>query len=391
MKAIYWEMRKSLFRLPVLIVLIVFSLLDIFRISEVYSIFGRFSSENTRVIRTAYYDFYDELKGTVSNENIEILVQKDKELTSLIMSGEYSREYDPKCFTGYEFGDFALFHFNIVPEVRYYLTYPNYSNEIVRKADENISFFKSKNADYQAKYNDLIRRMYSGRNISEYRLTEWAGFYFSYDFSSLLAMIILVFGLCSSFTAEKESGMTRIICSVGKIRDTTFSKVVAAAVYSSAITLWFSALDLTVMCISFGIDGLNMPVYSAEYFKDSPYSFSFITAIIVCGVLRFASLVVVSLTVLLISEISPNTIVSGIVSFAFIIVLILSAGYFPSVLNPVLALTQDSYIKTFDCINLFGNPVPQLYIAALTLLMMSIALTIIIVSISAKSMRKSNV
>ena len=86
MKSIYWEMRKSWFRLPVLIVLIAFSLLDIFRISEVYSIFGRFSSENTSVIRAAYYDFYDELKGSVSNENIEILVQKDKELTSLIMS-----------------------------------------------------------------------------------------------------------------------------------------------------------------------------------------------------------------------------------------------------------------------------------------------------------------
>lgn len=389
MKIVYYEMRKSWLKPSVLLVLIALSVLNIYRLNEVFNIFGRFSGDDMTEIKSAYYQMYDELNGSVSANEIQFLKENDNRLSTLALNKEYSTEYDPDCYTGYEFGDFALFHFYLVPEVEYYITYPNLSNKIVSKAYENIDFYTQCGNSYQTKYNTLIYNLYSGRNIPEYHLTEWAEHYFSYDFSSLLAIIMLIAGLSSCFSQEKECGMSALISSSGKVGITVRAKLASAFMYSLLLALYFVLLDLATVGILYGVDGLDRPVYSAEYFAYCPYSFTFAQAILICAALKFIALFIIAELIMLISEISPNTIVAAIVAFAAAVALILTAGYSDIPLNPIMALTPDTYLKELNCINLFGEPVPALCVALFSLGVISVGLAVFITIIAPYHLRRT--
>ncbi len=389
MKIVYYEMRKSWLKPSVLLVLIALSVLNIYRLNEVFNIFGRFSGDDMTEIKSAYYQMYDELNGSVSANEIQFLKENDNRLSTLALNKEYSTEYDPDCYTGYEFGDFALFHFYLVPEVEYYITYPNLSNKIVSKVYENIDFYTQCGNFYQTKYNTLIYNLYSGRSIPEYHLTEWAEHYFSYDFSSLLAIIMLIAGLSSCFSQEKECGMSALISSSGKVGITVRAKLASAFMYSLLLSLYFVLLDLATVGILYGVDGLDRPVYSAEYFAFCPYSFTFAQAILICAALKFIALFIIAELIMLISEISPNTIVAAIVAFAAAVALILTAGYSDIPINPIMALTPDTYLKELNCINLFGEPVPALCVALFSLGVISVGLAVFITIIAPYHLRRT--
>lgn len=389
MKIVYYEMRKSWLKPSVLLVLIALSALNIYRLNEVFSIFGRFSGDDMTEIKLAYYQMYGELSGAVSADEIQFLKENDDRLSKLALSREYSTEYDPDCYTGYEFGDFALFHFYLVPEVEYYITYPNLSNTIVTKAYENIDFYAKRGNSYQTKYNTLIYNLYSGRSIPEYHLTEWAEHYFSYDFSSLLALIMLIAGLSPCFSQEKESGMSALITSSGKVGITVRAKLTSAFIYSLLLDIYFVLLDLAAVGIMYGVDGLDMPVYSAEYFAYCPYSFTFAQAIIICAALRFIALFIIAELIMFISEVSPNTIIAVITSFAAVVVLILTAGHSDVPLNPIMALTPDTYLKELKCIDLFGEPVPALVASLFSLGVISAGLAVFIMIIAPRHLRRT--
>ncbi len=389
MKIVYYEMRKSWLKLSVLLVLTALSILNVYRINEVFNIFGRFSGEDMTEVKSAYYQMYDELSGTVSGDEIQFLKENDKHLSALVLNKEYSTEYNPDCYTGYEFGDFALFHFYLIPEVEYYITYPNLSNEIVSKAYENIGFYTQCKNYYEAKYNTLIYNLYSGRSIPEYHLTEWAEHYFSYDFSSLLAIIMLILGLSSCFSGEKECGMGALITSSGKVGITARAKLASAFLYALFLTVYFVVLDLACVGVLYGVDGLNSPVYSAEYFAYCPYGFTFAQAILICAALKFIALFVIAEIIMLISQISPNTIIAAIGSFLAAVALILTAGYSNIPLNPIMALTPDTYLKGLNCINIFGEPVPALYIALFSLCILLAGLAVFVAIVAPHCLRRS--
>ena len=77
MKIVYYEMRKSWLKPSVLLVLIALSVLNIYRLNEVFNIFGRFSGDDMTEIKSAYYQMYDELNGSVSANEIQFLKEND--------------------------------------------------------------------------------------------------------------------------------------------------------------------------------------------------------------------------------------------------------------------------------------------------------------------------
>lgn len=159
--------------------------------------------------------------------------------------------------------------------------------------------------------------------------------------------------------------------------------------YSLLLSLYFVLLDLATVGILYGVDGLDRPVYSAEYFAYCPYSFTFAQAILICAALKFIALFIIAELIMLISEISPNTIVAAIVAFAAAVALILTAGYSDIPLNPIMALTPDTYLKELNCINLFGEPVPALCVALFSLGVISVGLAVFITIIAPYHLRRT--
>lgn len=376
MKMLYFEMRKSWLRIPILIALIVMSALSIFKLN------GECRAANTRRNgdgKTWYWSVYKQYCGEISNEKIADFSAISNSLSAKYNNGNYSTAYNDAYITGYLAGDYVLYNIDIKPEIAYAVTYPNISNAIAAKAYENIDIYNSVGMSYEAQRNRLIYRAYQNRFIPEYRTTFWAEIFFKYDFSSLLCIIMLVAGLSSCFTNERESGMKTLITAAKQNTKTDFAKIVSSAVYSAFLSVYFTLSDLISLHLLVGVDGLNMTIYSAETLQKSPFQFSFFSAIILWMFIRFVSLFLISLIILLVSKLSANTIVSISSAFVACLLLMLFSGWNKNVFNPVCSLNPSSYFEEFSALNICGFPILTLYIALATLAIECIILVFLII------------
>ncbi|MCM1275860.1 MAG: hypothetical protein NC299_10925 [Lachnospiraceae bacterium] len=266
----------------------------------------------------------------------------------------------------------------ISPEISYAATYSNTSNRIAAKAAESSYFYREIGNDYESRKNAMICHLYSGRRISEYRTTNWADAYFSYDFSSLLCVILLILGLSSSFTRERESGMHQLIAAYGKTGSTVMSKIASSAVFCLILTIVFTISDLMGVNDFLVIKNAEMPLYSAEIFELTPFNFTFTEAIFMCAGLRFLGLFAIALLILTISKIAPNTIAATVCSFAAVSILILLSLVSGNLFNPIGLLTPKSYLEKFGVVNLLGNPILELYGAVICAVLLCLAFIAVI-------------
>lgn len=376
MKMIYFEMRKSWLRIPIFIALIVLSALSVFKLN------GECRSANSRRTgngKTWYQSAYKQYCGELSNEKVEAFLAVSNTLSAQYSSGNYNPSYDDKYITGYLAEDYALFNIDIKPELAYAVTYPDISDSISEKAHENVDLYNSIGMSYVARRNRLIYQSYRNRNIPEYRTTFWAEIFFNYDFSSLLCIVMLVAGLSSCFTYEKESGMKTLIIAANQSTKTEFAKIASAAVYCAFLSGYFAVSDLISLHFLVGVDGLDMPIYSAETLQLSPFGFSFLSAFFLWIFIRFLSLFSISLIILFLSKISPNTIISIFAGLVASLCLMLSAIWNKSGLGSAYALNPGTYIKEFSAINFLGYPIMTLYVEIALLVLECVALGLLII------------
>ncbi len=376
MKIVYFEMRKSWLKVSTFIFLFIFLGLNFFRLNDFcrsyYKTYGDFQEP--------YYRLYETVCGEITNEKLDPFKIRSGELEAEIMTQTYSTEYDPEkyIYTGYAHGDFSLYNLMISPEISYAATYTNTSNKIAAKAAESYSFYKEMGNDYESRKNGMIYNLYSNRRISEYRATNWANAYFSYDFSSLLCIILLILGLSSSFTRERESGMEQLISAYGKTKSTVISKVISSIVFCLILTIAFTFSDLTAVDRFLVVKNINMPLYSAELFELTPFNITFAEAVLVCAGLRLLGLFAISLLVMAISKITPNTIAATVSAFAAVLFLIFLSLISDSFINPIGLLTPKKYLEKFGVMNLFGRPVLLLYVAIICAVLLSLAFIAVI-------------
>ncbi len=360
MKVIYYEMRKSWLKAIVVVVLIVLTALNIIRI---YDLCRTTYSHTFGQSHDSYFRLYETVCGELTEEKTEPFRKRAKELADSVSDRVYSTEYQPDkyIYTGYQYGEFVLYNLFIGPQISYAATYSNTSNLIAAKAADNYYFYLENGKEFEAEKNALIYRSYRNREIPEYRATYWTRLFFNYDFSSLLCVVMLMLGLSAGFTSERETGMFQLITASGNDGKTIYAKIISAVIYCLFLSVYFTACDLTVTHIFLGIDGLDMPLYSSEIFDETPFGFSFMTAVCLWVGVRFLALFTISLIILLISKIVPNTIISMVSSFGISLALILLTAASDTSFNPICSLKPSAYIKYFDVVNVFGKPVFSLY------------------------------
>ena len=248
------------------------------------------------------------------------------------------------------------------------MTYPNKINQVAENALEAYKFYKDKGNVFETKKALMAYNLYRNRSIPEYRATYWTELFFGQDFSSLLCVILLILGLSASFSVEKESGMYQLITASGNNGKTAFAKICSAAIYSALLSAYFTICDLAFANFLLGVRGLNMPIYSASIFENSPFTFSLLGAIFVWFGIRFLALFAMSFVILLISKITPNTIIAMAASFGISLVLIALTSLSKNVFNPLCALTPNAYTTDFSVIEFFGQPVLSLIAAVIALI-----------------------
>lgn len=378
MKIIFYEIKKSWFKLPILVLLIIFCFINVYKFTSVYNFSGRFRGNSNINMKNAYYTFYETYSGEITDEKIISVNEYFNRLATLTSNKDYGSEYDKTSISGTIYADYVIYEFYIIPELEYAITYPNKANEICINAYENVLFYSEHNNYEDTEKNKYIYRLYQNRKVEKYNLTEWVKLYFEYDFSSLLIIIMIIIGLASCFSTETESGMITHLKSGGKLAKTVNAKLISAAIYIFFLIAVFTFCDLIIVNRLCGMDGIFNPIYSAEFFGNSPFEFSLFTAIITCALGKYLAFLVIGELVILISVISKNSILSLCGSFLAIILLMLTANENSAIINPVNMLLVYKMLEKFDCKMIFGKPVLSLYIALAIYFILIIALFFII-------------
>lgn len=391
MKTVLWEMKKSWLKLPLFIALIILAVINFYKYKSIYELNG-YLSENTTDIKNGYYEYCENnLFGEITGDKIELIKKDYGTISSEIKSGSFSTDYDENRLTGFAYSDYTMFKFYIIPEFEYAVTYSNISNEIVSKAYENALFYRQRNNKKDELVSSYIYALYSDRYIKEFVSTGWVKDYFTYDFSSLLILIMIVMGLSSVFSSEYENGMNKIIASLGKIQKTTDAKLLSSAAYITLLTVFFTVGDLLVANHFIKIKGIFMPLYYSSFFKNSPFDFSFFTAVIVCAMIRLLVFWYIGGVTLIVSRLTKNSIITVSAMSGIITALIALSKKNASIINPVNALSPYKLLIRFDCAAVFGNPVLMLYIAVFLYAFLCIAITATIKIITRSEGRMINV
>lgn len=359
MKLFVYEIKKALSKPMVIVTLILFIFVNLFKIYLVYQ-----EERGNDPIWHGKYRLLQEIQGEITLEKLELIIGHYNELNRLIKSGEYSVEFDANTYTGYQFGDWNIFK-EIYDEIDYLYHYPERTQEILTKAHENLELYSEAGNKYEIQRSRAIIERYDNRKITAYYDTIGLESYFSYDFSSLLILLLLVFILSFVFAGERDSGMDNLILTArnGK-KYITKIKLLAAGVMSVGIALIFYAVDLITFDLFFGLNGLENPLYSLLSFTDTALLLNIgqfmalSLAIKIVGVLIFAMLILLFST--LFSEVLSALFLSLCSIFIFVGLNDLFEQAAGQLINPITLLTNRSLFSGFFTYNLGNNAVTSL-------------------------------
>lgn len=274
MKLLYLEARKGILRKSVLIALILFLCLDILKIGLDYRSGAiREVIGNTEGMQAGFAEVYDKTKGPITSETAEFLVNEYQRLSQAVADGTYSRNLQEGTYSGYIYGDYYLFCSYFYPQMSYCVQYSSRMAERLEQEADNLKFYQSMGNKSMAAKSDYILRHYANRSITSFYLMDSWESLLKYNFSDLLILLLLILGVASSFTREKETGMTMLLSSCKRGGwPMLASKCATAVFYAIGLTLVFSLLNLMTYGVLFGFQGLDCPLYAIETYQDTPFS-----------------------------------------------------------------------------------------------------------------------
>lgn len=238
---IKYELKKHFIKRSIFIVILIFSLINIVKINNVYQENSFISKSKSPIWNEVYWQLYDQFGGTTTLEKIEQLLSVYRPLEKQTADLTASRAMDnPNTYTGNVYSDCYLLKDYYVQPMEYAYMYQATANDIVQAAKDNMVFYNKLGNNYKYRENDIIASLFASRHISEFSYTEMYQYYLEYDFSSLLVLLICLYGLVGVFASEKETDMDiLILTTVSGGRKTLISKIVASMLFVLFICLWF--------------------------------------------------------------------------------------------------------------------------------------------------------
>lgn len=381
MKLLLYEMKKYFFKKSILICILIFSIINLYKVWSMYDIYmgNNYFSIASETMQNGYRKVYeDKLKGQITEDKIKFVRDYYEDTAKTVATPDFSKEYDDSRYTGYVYGDYWLFMQGILPDMSYTYMYGSNIQNIVDRAKENIDFFNEVDNKYEVKVNEKILNNYKNRYIPEFHMNFGIEYYFIYDFSALLIILLIVLGLSRVFCNEHETGMIQLIGSSPNKNKTIKMKFFASYIYILFVALYFYLLDFIAIDKIAGIYDLSNPIYTLQFFKETPLNMSIFSYLILDFVLKCIVFLFIGEIVLIFSFNFKRVIPVFFLSILSISALIFLNDFFTSVLNPVSLITNYELLKTFQCYNFFGIPVFKYKVYVLVTFIWCIILGLII-------------
>ena len=399
-RLIYFECKKHYFKLPIFISILILSIINLIQIHNIYRQNSLLSPEYSDASwDQLYWELYQNFAGPITTEKIENLMEIYSPLEKKTADLTASRRIDnPDTYTGNVYSDQLFLKWCFLQPMEYRYHYQEYGKEVVRAAIENMELYKSLDNHYEYRKNISIANLFNGRQIGDFSYTELYQFYLHYDFSVILLLFIILYGLIGVFVSEKESGMNLVLSTVkcGGFA-TVAAKLFSAALFTVAVSLWFLILDFLGFWIAFGtLEGSNAPLYAVNNFANASVSINLWQYSALSAIVKLLGLWVISLLFLCISRFFQNTLLPFLFGCVATIILFYvnflfqdSSCVWAKILNPFTLLVCRELFGKTEYVCLFGFPVLS-YIAAIAAALLWIGILTLLLFISHRKSVVSN-
>lgn len=393
---IHFEYRKNFKKISILVAILLFSILDIVKINGVYtenSFFSRgYDVESLSRVqpRQLYWHLYDNYSGKITDKKIQKLLSIFRPMEKKVADRTASTATNvPNTYTGNYYNDYNFFNECFINPMEYFYTYGSYAQGVASTASKNISFYRSIGNAYEARKNAAIESVFKGRSIKDFTYTEMYQFYTHYDFSSILILLICLYGLVGVFVCEKETEMDVVLLTTrsgGK--KTIAAKIFSSAIFVLLVSLWFSILDFLSFAFIFGsLKGACSPMYAIQDFSNAALNVSLWQYAILSAVMKALGMLVLGAGALLLSCLFQNALLpfviglSAVFGLAYLQNALMGSGrVLMKTLNPFILLVNRELFGKTEFINFLGYPVPS-YLSAMIFAILLGALFLIGISI----------
>lgn len=351
MRLFVYELKKTVFRVSMLVLLAAFLVINLYKLNEIEIMNKR--REAPYLIGSMFEDF----KGEITPEKVQRAFAYQEKMNAIIASGNYSTtEASDEFYCGYAFGDSYNIGF-LLQRMDSVYHYSDQMEALCERADKIVDFYEGRSA-YEVNKNEIIKTLYSGRKLRVIGNYYAFLYYFDYEFSSLLVIMLTVFGFAAAFTGEKAVNADKIIISCGRAKDIYIAKHCSMYVFVFAVTLIFSIEDLAFFGSIYGIEFINQPVYAMDGFGNTPCAVTIWGALLISVLEKMTAYFFIGETVMVISSFFRNVGASTAVSLVAVMGLILLNDRLPDYISPISLISFEKQFRTFDTKNIFSLAVP---------------------------------
>lgn len=395
-RLIRYEFYKLFCKRSILIILISFSVINLWRISSEFQSYSYLADgKDSHSWNSVYWQLYREYSGEITTEKINVLLAIYQPLCEATADMTASTAMDnPDTMTGNVYSDRNLLERYYVQPMKYFYNYRSYADKVAEKAKENVSIYKGQGQTCEARKNSVIYHLYSGRSVEEFTYQEMYNYYLNYDFSGILILLLCLYGIIGTFVCEKETQMDMLLLTnPDGGRKTTVSKIIATTLLVTGVSLWFSVVDYIGFAVSFGtVEGYNLPLYAIENFSTASINCSLGQYAILSAVFRATGVWVISMGFLLVSLFWRNTLIPFVISLggavSMIIVGVAQSHYsnvWVKILNPYSMLCNRIFFGRIEFVA-FGNyPILSFHAALLWSVLAGLIMTAVMVVCSSQN------
>lgn len=361
-RLIYFEGRKHFLTKPMLVLVSIFLLVNAIKIYAVYKEQSPLEALSDPCFKEAYDALYFRYKGELTEEKVDGIMDIYTPLREKVDAGTYSTEREEGCMTYNTRSDCLLLDWCFLSNIAYETEYKSYADAIVKNVVSNIEFYNRHNNGYEARKNYKIAKAFQNRTLSNFYNTDGFRSLMYYDFSTLIVLLLCLFGCSSVFTKEKETEMDLLLATSVKGKGATLlAKLIATILFLLFICVLFSTEDYLLFYWNFeNMDAYLEPLYMLEAFKDTMLHANLITAYLITVASKMLGVCAIGMLFLMVSLYGKNALTVIVGNLGVLIGLIAAYGKFSKVselANPFSLLYARKLFMYPEFINCFGMPI----------------------------------
>lgn len=373
-----YECRKSFWNIWMLVFFLILLVANGWKLQNVYAQkLSRWSQ-----YPSVYDTFYARYVGEITPEKVTDLMSIYAPLQAKAEYFTLSNAYSPEAYTYSEEEDYDFFSLMFFHEMQYDYLYGNEAIRIVSNAEELTHFYSEVGNNFEVHKNRQIAYGFTNRSIPMFADTRGYEVLLYYDYSAMLVLMLIIFGLSGVFVTEQETEMYMILRSTKNGSGATVAaKLTAATMLIMLLCCVFFIQDFVTIYLSSGRnEALRSPVYALRFFETTPLNMTVWQYFLWAGCIKALGMLACGCVILLLSSLCKSVLMTffssiGTLLIAVVLQEICYSRYDFKWFNPLELVMIRNLVTEDVFVNVFGYAV-RLYVFVIMGILLLMALLI---------------